>query len=142
MPSKKKAKGKGRGATKSRKELRNDCAASVKNDVESQMQGLNVNNSKQDNEDEDALLEAAINLAAAEREELDATDVEKCDHGFVPLPDMNGFVSPRPLEESWCEKFTDSLNLWLPVKVASAIAFSLLLKPRILFISACGMIPM
>jgi len=108
MPSKKKAKGKGRGATKSRKELRNDCAGSVKNDVESQMQGLKVNNSKQDNEDEDALLEAAINLAAAEREDLDATDAEKCDHGFVPLPDMNGFVSPRPLEESWCEKFTDS----------------------------------
>ena len=85
MPSKKKAKGKGRGATKSRKELRNDCAGSVKNDVESQMQGLKVNNSKQDNEDEDALLEAAINLAAAEREDLDATDAEKCDHGFVPL---------------------------------------------------------
>ena len=95
MPSKKKrAKGKGRGMAKSRKkELRNDSAGSdVKNDVKSNS--------------DDALLEAAINLAVAEREELEAA--EKCDHGIVILPDMNGFVSPRSQEERGCEDFFDS----------------------------------
>ena len=83
MPSKKKkAKGKARGAAKSRKELSNDSAA---NEVK---------------QDEDALLEEAINLAAAEREQLEAAakndeenNVERCNHGFSPLP--RGHVCAR-----------------------------------------------
>ena len=82
MPSKKKkkTKGKARGAAKNRKELSNVSAA---NEVK---------------QDEDALLEEAINLAAAERKELDTTaknDVERCDHGFSPWPKghiCTGFV--------------------------------------------------
>ncbi len=78
MPSKKKkAKGKARAAAKSRKDLSNDNVAK-KDEVK---------------QDEDALLEEAINLAAAEREQLEATaknddenNVERCNHGFVPLP--------------------------------------------------------
>ena len=87
MPSKKKGKGKARRAAKSRTELKND--AGTKNDVknvELKMQRLQINNDGKT--DEDALLEEAINLAAAEREKLDAaaTNDERCDHGFVPLP--------------------------------------------------------
>ena len=98
MPSKKKrAKGKGRGAAKSRKkELRNDSAGShAKNDAKSNI--------------DDALLEAAINLAVAEREELEAA--EKCDHGIFILPDVNddGFLPPmETVEEHGCEEFFDS----------------------------------
>mmetsp|Transcript_20428 Transcript_20428/g.33384 ORF Transcript_20428/g.33384 Transcript_20428/m.33384 type:complete len:82 (-) Transcript_20428:469-714(-) len=58
---------------------------SVKNDVTSQMQQLTMSKRNLDNEDVDTLLEEAINLSAAEREELEAADVEKCDHGFVLL---------------------------------------------------------
>ena len=94
MPSKKKkkAKGKGRAAAKSSRDkgLKDDSAGSdvkpdVKN-VELRMQGLQMNNNGQVNED--ALLEEAINLAAAEREQLGAaaSNVERCDHGFSPLP--------------------------------------------------------
>ena len=95
MPSKKKkkkaAKGKGRAAAKSRdKGLKDDSAGSdvkpdVKN-VELRMQRLQINNNDQD--DETALLEEAINLAAAEREQLGsaASNVERCDHGFSSLP--------------------------------------------------------
>ena len=85
MPSKeKKAKGKARKAAKSRKDLSSD---NVANEVK---------------QDDDALLEEAINLAAAEREELEAAakideenNVERCDHGFVPWPKghvCTGFV--------------------------------------------------
>ena len=78
MPSKKKqkAKGKARGAAKSRKkDLSNDSAV---NEV---------------TQDEDALLEEAINLAAAERERLEVSakndeenNEERCNHGFSPWP--------------------------------------------------------
>ncbi len=75
MPSKKKKrKGKGRVAAKSRKAKEDGAANEVK-------------------QDEDALLEEAINLAAAEREQLEAAakndeenNVERCNHGFSPLP--------------------------------------------------------
>ena len=76
MPSKKKkTKGRARGAAKSRKDLSKEKAA---NEV---------------TQDEDALLEEAINLAAAEREQLEATakndeenNEERCNHGFSPWP--------------------------------------------------------
>lgn len=69
MPSKKKrAKGKARRAAKSR----NDAAGDEVKNVELQME-RNHNN-------EDALLEQAINLAAAEREEIEAAE---CYHGLV-----------------------------------------------------------
>lgn len=109
MPSKKKkTKGKGRGAAKSsgskKKELSKGKGAEAEGgDVTSQMQRLQVNDSDQ-NKDEDALLEEAINLAAAERDELEAAEARNCDHGFVLLPDMNGFMQ----DERWCEKFTDT----------------------------------
>ena len=58
----------------------------MKSDVtSSQMQRLKINNSDQ-NKDDDALLEAVMNLAAAEREELEAAEAKNCDHGFVPVP--------------------------------------------------------
>ena len=96
MPSKKKARGKARRAAKSRKVKEEGGAV---NDFDSEMQRLKIcndkNSSKDDAEVEDALLEAAINLAAAEREELEAAAVkneevnntEICNHGFDPLPE-------------------------------------------------------
>ena len=92
MPSKKKARGKARRAAKSRKAKEDDGAV---NDIGSEMQRLQISNNKRknckDDDDEDALLEAAINLAAAEREELEAAAVkndevinsEQCVHGLV-----------------------------------------------------------
>lgn len=93
MPSKKrgKAKGKARRATKSREELNNDTLHVKKNvELRIQRQRLQISNSNNNNDqdDEDALLEEAINLAAAEKEKLDAAakNDERCDHGLVPLP--------------------------------------------------------
>ncbi len=116
MPSKKKkVKGKGRGAARNRKESSKDKAAEakgddVKNDVTSQVRRLKIQNISQDDENEEALLEKAINLAAAEREELEAAEAAGCDHGFVALPDSLGMFPPKPLEEEerWCAEFTDS----------------------------------
>ena len=110
MPSKKKkkvkVKGKGRGAACKAKAEGDD----VRNDVTSQVQRLKIKNINQDDENEEALLEEAINLAAAEREELEAAEAEGCDHGFVVLPDSLDFLPPQPLElkERHCAEFTDS----------------------------------
>lgn len=86
-----KAKGKARRATKSREELNNDTLHVKKNvELRIQRQRLQISNSNNNNDqdDEDALLEEAINLAAAEKEKLDAAakNDERCDHGLVPLP--------------------------------------------------------
>ena len=94
MPSKKKkAKGKRRVA-----KTKNE-GDEVKNDV--QMQRLKIISSDKkkknsDQENEDKLLEEAINLAASEREKLEAAarnadeiniiSERQCRHGFVPLP--------------------------------------------------------
>ena len=93
MPSKKKARGKARRAAKNRKVKKDDGAV---NGIDSEMQRMQITNSKKNQEvaeDEDALLEEAITLAAAEKEELEAAaknDVanisEECIHGFDPLP--------------------------------------------------------
>ena len=96
MPSskKKKSRGKARRAAKSRKAKEEDGAVNV---VDSEMQRLQISNNKNsckdDEDDEDALLEAAINLAASEKEEMEmeaATakndDSEECHHGYVILP--------------------------------------------------------
>ena len=63
------------------------------NGIDSEMQRLQIGNNKNSKDDEDALLEAAINLAATEREELEAAatndeanNSEKCVHGLVRLP--------------------------------------------------------
>ena len=100
MPSKKRGKGKARRrAAKGRKELKNDDGGTngVKN-VELRMQQLQIN--KDDQDDEDTFLEEAINLAAEEREQLESSatneeenKVERCDHGFSPLP--RGHVCAR-----------------------------------------------
>ena len=112
-PKKKKTKGKSRGAAKSKKkeELGNDSSAG--SDVTSQMQQLQINSSNNDLEDEDALLEAAMNLASAERKDLEAAatkneeenEAERCNHGFVPWPRRHlceGFV------RSFTREFTPS----------------------------------
>ena len=102
MPSKKKARGKARRAAKSRKAKEDGGAV---NGITSEMQRLQISNNKTSKDkDEDALLEAAINLATAEREKLEAAgtndekDISKeCYHGFVPWP--RGHV---------CEAFLES----------------------------------
>lgn len=115
MPSKKK-KVKSKGRRAARKELSKGKGAEaegdddVRNDITSQVQRLKINNINQYDENEEALLDEAINLAAAEREELEAAEAEGCEHGFVPLPDILGVLPPQPLEveERGCAAFTDS----------------------------------
>lgn len=110
MPTKKKKRAKGKGkarkAAKSRNELRNDAARDEVKIVELQMQRLQINNDNDNNHnnDEDALLEEAINLASAEREELEAAArnnedevSNECGHGFGPSP-----------KEHVCVAFVDS----------------------------------
>eukprot|EP00984_Skeletonema_dohrnii_P001807 scaffold594_cov71-Skeletonema_dohrnii-CCMP3373.AAC.5 len=94
MPSKKKARGKARArrVAKSRKAWEEDAAVNVA----SQIQRLQIGtNSSDQDEDEDALLEDAINFAAAEKEELgaaaaakndEANNSKNCLHGFVRFP--------------------------------------------------------
>eukprot|EP00984_Skeletonema_dohrnii_P009870 scaffold3800_cov87-Skeletonema_dohrnii-CCMP3373.AAC.2 len=92
MPSKKKARGKARArrVAKSRKAWEEDAAVNVT----AQIQRLQIcNNSSDQDEDEDALLADAINLAAAEKEELgaaakndEANNSKNCLHGFVTFP--------------------------------------------------------
>ena len=93
MPSKKKARGKARQNAKSRKE---DDGAAV-NGIDSELQRLQISSNNkienEDDDDEDALLEEAVNLAAAEREELEAAarndevnNSQNCKHGFVLVP--------------------------------------------------------
>ena len=86
MPSKKKkkkSKGRGKAAKKADEQQRS---------LDTQMERLKIDKDgdSQNNADEDALLEEAINLAAAEKEEMDATAAEKndeqvevCHHGNV-----------------------------------------------------------
>ena len=92
MPSKKKARGKGPRAAKSRKAREGGAA---NNNIDSEMQRLQITNIKNTSKQEDdaALLEAAINLAATEREELGAAakndgvnNSKICNHGFVSFP--------------------------------------------------------
>ena len=109
MPAskKKKARGKARRAAKSRKAEEDEA---VKNGIDSQMQRLQISSNKNTtikDEGEDALLEAAINLAAAEKEELEAAakndefnNSEMCDHGLVLLP-------PTHVCEAFIQSFTD-----------------------------------
>ena len=115
MPSKKKARGKARArrVAKSRKAMEEDAAVNVT----AQIQRLQIgNNNINQDEDEDALLEVAINLAAAEKDELEAAAAakhdkalsKKCLHGFVtfPLEDHCKF-SPFPRDHV-CGAFIDS----------------------------------
>ena len=93
MPSKKKARGKGPRAAKSRKAKEESGAV---NGIDSEMQQLQIGNNNKNtskDDDEDALLEEAINLATAEKEELEAVAKndkanisEECYHGFDPTP--------------------------------------------------------
>ena len=119
MPSKN-AKHKARRVAKSRKKeelLRDDSATNeIENDVDSQMQRLQISSNK-DQDNEDALLEEAINLASAEREQLEAAarydegnSSDVCDHGFVPFP--RGHVCGR-FVRSFLREFTsiDKNNL-------------------------------
>jgi len=92
MPSKKKARCKARRVVKTGKEAEEDAAAcnEVKNELGSQMQRLQITNDNPN--DDDALLEQAIKLAASEKGELEATarndevnNTVQCYHGFVLL---------------------------------------------------------
>ena len=85
MPSKKKKKSKGRG--KAAKKVDEQQKS-----LDTQMERLKIDKDEdsQTNVDEDALLEEAIKLAAAEKDELDAASAEKeekelataCRHGL------------------------------------------------------------
>ena len=76
-------------------------------------------------QDEDALLEEAINLAAAEREQLGAAarndaenNVERCDHGFSPWPRGHvcaGFV------RTFAREFNDGDTSVISDKMFSAL---------------------
>ncbi len=115
MPSKmKRAKGRARKVSKSRNELRNDVAGDEVKDVELELQQLQTNRSHDNNHnnDEDALLEEAINLAAAERQELQATarieetrieqiTAMNCNHG-API---NKYKVYRSSEKPTCVAF-------------------------------------
>ena len=113
MPSKKKARGKARRATKSRK-AKEDVAV---NGIDSEMQRLQIGSSERNQEvveDEDALLEEAINLAVAEKEELEAAAKidkanisEECFHGFDPLPENHVCVA---FIYSFCNEFNVCLE--------------------------------
>ena len=84
MPSKKKKKSKGRGKAAKK-------ADEQQRSLDTQMERLKIDKDEdsQTNADEDALLEEAIKLAAAENDELDAASAEKegqlevCRHGYV-----------------------------------------------------------
>ena len=92
MPPKKKARGKARRAAKSRKVKEDDGAV---NGIDSEMQRLQIGNNKNSikDDDEEALLEEAINLAATEKKELESAakndeinNSKKCYHGYILLP--------------------------------------------------------
>ena len=87
------------------------------NDIVSEMQRLQISNNKSIDDDEDALLEAAINLAAVEKEELQAgrnnevNNFKQCDHGFVPYPRNHVCIAFRKslstLARNYSTKFQD-----------------------------------
>ena len=111
--SKKKARGKARRVAKKEKTRAEDAAV---NDIDSEVQRLQVSNNKnQDNDDEDALLEEAINLAAAEKEELEAAakndevnNPKECLHGFVPLPSSHVCLAFMKSFSNACEAHFES----------------------------------
>ena len=85
MPSKKKKK-KDRGKTKKAAKK-----AEEQGTLDTQMERLKIDQDSRTHAEEDALLEEAIKLAAAEKEEMDATAAERkedrtelCYHGYVP----------------------------------------------------------
>ena len=106
MPSKKKTRGKARRAAKSRKVKEEDGA--VNDSINSEMQQMQIGYEKNSQvDDEEALLEEAINLAAAEREELEAAakkdgvnNSKKCFHGLVLWP-------PTHVCEAFMKSFAD-----------------------------------
>ena len=81
MPSKKNKNSKGRGKAAKKIEKQGES-------LDTQMEQMKIDEDSQTNMDEDALLEEAIKLAAAEKEEMDAAAAEKeeeqlkvCHHG-------------------------------------------------------------
>ena len=85
MPSKKKKKSKGRG-----KAVRKADEQQRSLDTQTERLKIDKDEDSQTNGDEDALLEEAIKLAAAEKDELDAAsaemeygELEVCRHGYV-----------------------------------------------------------
>jgi hypothetical protein len=99
MPSKrKKGKAKGRRAVG---KGHADVVANEQKQVEtldSQMQRLQIAGGKQEDNDEEALLEEAIKLAAAEEKEIEEKRKENCDHGYNPS---------SPSEEHFCQDFME-----------------------------------
>ena len=96
MPSKKKkksTKGRGKAVRKADEQQRS---------LDTQMERLKIDKDEdsQTNADEDALLEEAIKLGAAEKDELDAASAEKeegqldvCRHGYVETKEVVYFVN-------------------------------------------------
>ena len=112
MPSKKKTRGKPRRVAKSKK-AREEDAAAKNDDVDSQMKRLQIGkdtNNQDGDDDEDALLDEAIKLAAVEKEESEiaakkveletaAKNDEVCIHGEIPFP--RGHVCIAFIENFW-----------------------------------------
>lgn len=87
MPSKKKnSKGKarkaaGKGVTKHGEEDNNEQKQGT---LDSQMQRLQIEGKQQAHDDEDAFLEEAIKLAAAEKKVIEEEERANCKHGYNP----------------------------------------------------------
>lgn len=86
MPSKKKnSKGKARKAAgKSVTKHGEEANEQKQGTLDSQMQRLQIEGKQQAHDDEDALLEEAIKLAAAEKKDIEEKEKANCKHGYNP----------------------------------------------------------
>lgn len=89
MPSKKKknkAKGRKAAGKGGSKYAEGDAAVEQKmGALDSQIQRLQIEEKRQSDDDEAAMLEEAIQLAAAEKKDIEAKEKENCKHGIIPL---------------------------------------------------------
>ena len=85
MPSrKKKSKAKGRKAANKAAEKVTVNEQQKKTPLDSEMQRLKIGEQKGDEDDVEAMLEEAINLAAVEKQEIEEKEKENCTHGYNP----------------------------------------------------------
>ena len=104
MPKKKKkAKGKkvaGKGSTKHAGDAVDDATNEQKQGaLDSQMQRLQIA-SKQGDEDVNVMLEEAIQLAVAEKKEIEKKEKENCTHGYNPSSQF---------QEHFCKDFMQTV---------------------------------
>jgi hypothetical protein len=90
MPSKKKSKAKGRkpaadkGGVKKAADNVTANEQKQKGTLNSEMQRLKIGGEKDDKDDEEAMLEEAIKLAAVEEQQMKVKEKENCTHGYNP----------------------------------------------------------